>query len=82
MVHNRYMARKMKDALNEIDKEIEDEVNSVLQNTNSSKSGATKWAPITVKRLCVETFSILSSLSLVPTLWYLIYVYWPEEDNI
>ena len=71
----------MKDALNEIDKEIEDEVNSVLKDTTKTQK-KTKWAPITIKRLCIETFSLFTSLSLVPTLWYLIYVYWPEEDCI
>ena len=39
------------------------------------------WQDVTIWRAVVEAVLVVGSLSFVPTLWFLIYTYWPDQED-
>ena len=39
------------------------------------------WQDITIWRAVLEAVLVVGSLSFVPTLWFLIYAYWPDQED-
>ena len=39
------------------------------------------WQDVTMSRAVLEAVLVVGSLSFVPTLWFLIYTYWPDQED-
>ena len=39
------------------------------------------WQDVTMWRAVLEAVLVVGSLSFVPALWFLIYTYWPDQED-
>ena len=77
-IHNKYLAKKRKASIAEIEQRIDEQIHEMIKAHRKKII----WKKFTLRRCLCESVIMIFSLSLVPILFLLIQVYWPEDDNV